>query len=63
MNPQQRKVLSLADVSSTGQDGSEGAFSAAATEISHGSAKPYVHAACELGSSRKAYKPLPGMIK
>lgn len=42
---------------------SEGVFSAVATAISPGCAKPYVRAVCELGSSCKAYRPVPGMIK
>lgn len=54
---------SLADVSSTEHNGSEWAFSATAIEISRSSAKPYVHAACELGSSRKMHKLVPEMIK
>lgn len=63
VNLEQRKGLSLANVSSTEHDGNEWAFSATVTEISHGSAKPYVHAVCESGRSRKTYKPVSGMIK
>lgn len=56
----QRKGPFLADVCS---DGSKRAFSTAAIEISHGGAEPYVHAGCELGSSRKTHKLVPGVIK
>lgn len=56
----QRKGPFLADVCS---DGSKRAFSTAAIEISRGGAKPYVHAGCESGSSRKTHKLVPGVIK